>query len=476
VLPETATAWASALLALAVAAAAVAAAAHAVLTKRDVRAAIGWVGLVLAFPLVGPVLYTLFGINRIRRRAVALRHGRPREAAAAASEGEGVGRDGRLAALADLVGRVTGEPLLAGNSLQTLVDGEETYPAMLAAIDGAGASVTLCTYIFDNDATGKAFQAALARAVRRGVAVRVLIDGVGARYSFPPTRRALRAAGVPVAIFLPTLLPWRMPYVNLRTHRKMLVADGRTAFVGGLNIRQEHVVGAGTAHPIRDLHFRLEGPAVAQVQRLFSADWELATGERLEGRTWFPPLAAAGALWARVVPDGPDEDLDQLRWTLLGALSAAERSVRIVTPYFLPDTDLVTALALAALRGVEVDILLPERNNLLLVGWAMNAQLPQVLEPGCRVWLTPPPFDHAKLLVVDGRWSLVGSFNWDPRSLRLNFELGLEVHGGETAARLEALAAERRSAARRLTLDELRRRPLPARLRDGAAWLAQPYL
>lgn len=485
-LPEPAASLLAALAALAVVAGAVAAGAHAVLTKRDVRAAIGWVGLVVLFPLVGAILYALFGINRIRRRATALRAQRPRSEEELATgvptlapilppPAEGAAAHG-LGALAELVGRIVEQPLVAGNRFEPLVDGEEAYPPMLAAIDAAERSVTLSTYIFDNDATGKRFQRALAAAVGRGVEVRVLIDGVGARYSFPPTRGALRQLGVPVAIFMPTFLPGRLPWLNLRTHRKLLVVDGRLAFVGGMNIRQEHLVGGGSEYPVRDLHFRLEGPVVAQVQRLFCADWRFATRERIAGDAFFPALEPAGEVVARVIPDGPDEDIDKLRWTLLGALAVARRSVRVVTPYFLPDPDLVTALSLAALRGVEVDIVLPAAVNVPFVGWAMAAQLPQVLERGCRVWQSPPPFDHSKLMVVDGEWGLVGSFNWDPRSLRLNFELGLEVYGAAVAGRLEALALAKREAARPVTLDQLAARPLWRRLRDGAAWLAQPYL
>lgn len=480
-LPDGLASALAALAAVAIFAGAVAAGAHAVLTKRDVRAAIGWVGLIVLFPLIGAALYALFGINRIRRRATALRAQLPRTeeelAKGALSLPPPAERHAEhgLGALSELVGRIVDQPLVPGNRLEPLVDGEEAYPPMLAAIEAARASVTLSTYIFDNDGTGKRFQRALAAAVERGVEVRVLIDGVGARYSFPPTRGALRELGVPVAIFLPTLLPWRMPWLNLRTHRKVLVVDGRLAFVGGMNIREEHVVSGGTDHPVRDLHFRLEGPAVAQVQRMFCADWRFATGERIAGEAFFPKLEPAGEVVARVIPDGPDEDIDKLRWTLLGALAVARRSVRIVTPYFLPDPDLVTALSLASLRGVEVDVVLPAESNLSLVGWAMDAQLPQVLERGCRVWQTPPPFDHSKLMVVDGEWALIGSFNWDPRSLRLNFELALEAYG-EVAGRLEALALARRDGARQVTLDRLAARPLWRRLRDGVAWLGQPYL
>jgi cardiolipin synthase len=227
---------------------------------------------------------------------------------------------------------------------------------------------------------------------------------------------------------------------------------------------------------VQDLHFRVRGPVVEQVQRLFAADWQFCTREELTGGAWFPELAHAGDVEARVIPDGPDGDLDKLRWTLLGALSVAQRSVTVITPYFLPDTDIVTALNVASMRGVAVEILVPEENNLTLVQWASTAHLPLVVEHGCRVWSTPPPFDHSKLMLVDGQWALVGSANWDPRSLRLNFEIGLELYDLAVAARLQEIVDAKKQGAREITLDELRTRPLWQRLRDGTARLAQPYL
>ena len=162
--------------------------------------------------------------------------------------------------------------------------------------------------------------------------------------------------------------------------------------------------------------------------------------------------------------------------TILGGLAEARRSVRIVTPYFLPDAPLIAALRVAALRGVEVDILLPEHGNLRLVQWAATAQLAQVLSWGCRVYLSGPPFDHSKLLVIDNTWSLVGSHNWDPRSLRLNFEYDVECYSADFAARLDAIIDAKIAASRLLPLAELESRSILRRLRDGAAWLAQPYL
>src|SRR5208282_2080024 len=215
---------------------------------------------------------------------------------------------------------------------------------------------------------------------------------------------------------------------------------------------------------------------VTQLQEVFADDWLFTTGESLRGEAWFPKPEAAGHVLARGVTDGPDENFEKLLWTLLGALSIARYSVRIMTPYFLPDPVVVSALNLAAMRGVQVDIILPSRINLPFVLCASRAMWSQVLQHGCRMWLTPPPFDHSKLMLVDSCWVLLGSANWDSRSLRLNFEFNLECYDVELARRLHDVFEARREAAHPVTLQEMDGRPLPARLRDGIARLLTPYL
>jgi cardiolipin synthase A/B len=458
---------------------------HAVLRKRDVRAAIGWVGVIWLVPVVGAVLYVLLGVNRIRRAALTLRreqHASPALAIGArAPETDhrlaelGPGAD-HFEGLTRLVDRISRLPLAEGNCLEALVDGDEAYPAMLYAIEHATRSVALATYIFDDGPSGRRFVEALAAASRRGVEVRVLVDAVGARYSRPQVPRLLADRGVPVARFLPAFPLRATPYFNLRNHRKILVVDGTTGFTGGMNLREHCVLASRPAHPTRDLHFRVTGPLVAHLQAIFAEDWAFTTGKRLTGPTWFPALAPAGTAKARGIPDGPDEDFEQVLWTLLGALAAARRTVRILTPYFLPPSSLVSALNVAAMRGVEVDIVLPARGNLRFVEWAMWGQLWQVLGQGCRVWLTPEPFDHSKVMTVDGLWSLIGSANWDPRTLRLNFELCVEAYDPDLARRLDGIVSQRIASARRLTEADVRARPLPVQLRDGVARLFAPYL
>jgi cardiolipin synthase len=264
--------------------------------------------------------------------------------------------------------------------------------------------------------------------------------------------------------------------MNLRTQRKILVTDGKLGFTGGINIREGNCLKRNPRRPVQDLHFRVTGPVVMQLQEAFADDWLFTTGESLRGEAWFPKPDPAGQVLARGVGDGPDEDFEKLRWVLLGALAIARQSVQIVTPYFLPDPSLVSALNLAALRGVQVDIILPERSNLPFVQWASRAMWWQVLEHGCRIWLTTPPFDHSKLMLVDGCWVLLGSANWDARSLRLNFEYNVECYDQQLAQELEKLVQTKLQDAHQVTLAEVDARGLPTRLRDGIARLATPYL
>jgi cardiolipin synthase A/B len=286
----------------------------------------------------------------------------------------------------------------------------------------------------------------------------------------------LRREGVRYARFLPAFPLWRLLSMNLRNHRKILVVDGRVGFTGGMNIRIGHWLAKRPGHPVRDLHFRLGGPVVAHLQEVFADDWFFTTHEPLRGETWFPPLDHCGPVLARGIADGPDEDFEKLRWTILAALSAARTSVRVATPYFLPDPTIIAALNLAAMRGVSVKILLPSRGNLPFVQWASRAHWWQVLERGCRLWLSPPPFDHSKVFVVDDAWALVGSTNWDPRSLRLNFEFNVECYDPALAAELTGWFDEQLRHSHETTLAEVDARSLPVRLRDGAARLLTPFL
>ena len=463
---------------------ATAATVHIVLWKRDSRAATAWVGLVWLAPVVGVLVYFCFGINRIQRKAISLR---VRESWSPDVEprltledmerrDELTIRHPNLPGLAAVGRHLTERPILPGNQIEPLVNGDEAYPAMLDSINQAARSVAFLSYIFDSDRAGDAFFEALVRAKDRGVEVRVLIDGVGSRYSKPNMVRRLHSAGLRVAAFLPTRVPRLFKYANLRNHRKILVVDGKIGFTGGTNIREGHWLSLDPKSPVQCVHFLIKGPVVRQLQEVFAIDWAFASGESLGGELWFPTIERSGPVWARGIPDGPDEDFEKISDTILGALSAATSDVRVASPYFLPDAALIRALSVTAMRGVDVRIYLPEKSNIPVVNWATVDQLWQMLEKGCRIFLTPPPFDHTKLLVIDGVWALIGSTNWDARSLRLNFEFNVECYDEAFATELNELIVEKARVAREITQKEVDSRRFLVRMRDGLARLLSPYL
>ena len=305
----------------------------------------------------------------------------------------------------------------------------------------------------------------------------MLIDHVGSRYSKPSMVPRLEAAGVKVATFLPTRIGLLFRYANLRNHRKILVVDGITGFTGGTNIREGHALKLDPEVPVQCAHFKLEGPIAAHLQEVFAIDWAFASGETLKGDLWFPKIERTDDfVAARGVADGPDEDFDNMSEVILGAIATATKHIRIASPYFIPDPPILRSLIVAANRGAIVDIVLPSNNNVPIVDWAATALIAQLIEKGCHVYRSAPPFDHTKLMVIDGAWSLLGSTNWDPRSLRLNFEFNVECYSMPLAAELEALIDEKIESGRRVTLEEINDRSLPVKLRDGLARLLSPYL
>lgn len=467
--------WAATLLSLA---AGLGAAGHAVVYKRDPRSATLWVLLIALLPLGGAALYLLFGINRYQRRA--RRRFRSMGAVwSAENRSDGYSLPPEWRGLAQLVGRATGLPLTAGNHVRPLFDGAEAYPAMLAAIGSARHSVVLASYLFDGSEIGLAFVDALTRAHRRGVRVRVLIDDVAVRLSRHGAYPALKRAGVPVAVFNRSWIPARLHAAHLRNHRKLLVIDGTVGFTGGMNVQAPYWRPEAPALAYRDLHFRIDGPVVAHLAETFVHDWCDTTGELLSSEFFGGAPAAgdgSGTCLARGIEAGPDETIDRLRWVFMGALSVARRSVRIWTPYFVPDQALIVALSTAALRGVAVDVLTPEHGDHPFVQWAARAQYWQVLEHGVRIHERPGPFDHRKLLLVDGTWCCLGSANWDARSLRLNFEFNVEVYDAPLVAGLEAAFDRARQEARTISPESLLAQPLATRVRNGVARLFAPVL
>jgi len=449
---------------------ALAAGVHVLLYVRNSRAAFGWLGLIIVFPIAGALLYALFGINRVRRKAQRV----SREADAEPGKETLVAADTAGLSRAGPGYRVTGSDSVSGNRTRTCYNGEEAYPLMLTAIDQAQREVLLSSYIFDNDDTGRRFLEKLSAAHDRGCRVRVLVDDVGIRYSFPSILRELRKHGLDYRRFMPMKLFPPSFSINLRTHRKLLITDRRVTFAGGMNIGDRQLVDGPSPHRASDLHFCFEGPLSTDCARLFADDWKFSGGEPLDD--WSEPCPEAGPSPCRLISDGPDDTLDSLMLVIMGVISSARERVWIMTPYFLPERQILGCLQAAALTGVDVQVMIPEKNNWPLVQWALQHNMAELLDAGVRILRRPPPFAHSKCMVVDDDYALVGSSNMDPRSLRLNFELGIELFDPKMNAELSRHFQETARDCAAFTLQEIRARKTFARLRDGASALFTPYL
>ena len=446
------------------------AATHAILYKRRPQSAFGWIAVSFSLPFAGALLYYLFGINRVRMRARMLLQRLPEPLCPTEFLGT---PPPVLAPLARLSEAVTGWPLTAGNRVDVLYDSADTFNAMIAAIDGAVTYVHFGTYIFDGGPLGKRFASALAAAVARGVDVRVLLDGVGELYSRPTIRRLLRGTGVKLERFLPPRLFPPSVSVNLRNHRKSLIVDGVVAFTGGVNVRDRYLEGPAERRII-DLHCRVAGPIVAQIETVFLRDWQFATDGPAEQPG--PPPAPAGGRLCRAVTDGPDTELDRLTALYLGAIGQARRRIAIMTPYFVPPRELITPLQAAALEGIDVAVILPAQNNLPYIHAATRHMLWELLDRGVNVYYQPPPFVHSKLFYVDDHYAQLGSANFDARSLRLNFEMNLEIYDRDVVTELARHFENVRGRSRAVTLVDVDSRSFGTKVLDGGAWLFSPYL
>ena len=469
---------------------------HCMLRSRDPRSTLAWLFAVWVAPVLGSVLYLLFGINRVQEKGWqknesdqtfrSNRELREQEKRPLAYW-RGL-RDGLLAQPADagaqelnaFLNRLSpNHPLLGGNAVRILVDAREAYPEMFNAIRNARSHIHLQSYIIGADETGRELLEALAKRAAAGVEVRVLYDEYG---SAPARMRGFfrRYARIPrmqIIGFTQANLHKRQFQVNLRNHRKILVVDGAVGYTGGMNFYDVYRTG-GSTPPTHDYHFRVEGPVVMELQYSFLRDWYYMTDEapeKLLAPEYFPPLAAAGQTPVRLLNNGPTiTENDTLLDAIFAAISGARRQVLLVTPYFVPPPEIQRVLRCAALRGVEVKVLVPSINNHAYVGYASRALYDGLLEAGVRIFEQPPPFLHAKALLVDDCIAFIGSANLDARSLRLNYENSLVVLDERFGSELKRVVLDDFALGHEILLTNWRLRPLRKRLTENFCSLLSP--
>lgn len=452
---------------------------HVLLFKENERTSLAWIGLVILSPVIGSLFYWLFGINRIKRLA---QKEHPQTFKQDFRQAEKAIHFHALPAHwhSSIIAGYKIHPinLLAQNHVEPLINGDAAYPAMIESIHQAHRYIVLSSYIFDYDSLGHQFVDALAKAQQRGVIVNVLLDGIGVGYSWHKSDRVLKKLGVKTARFLPAISLTSIRFINLRNHRKILCIDGTVAYIGGMNLSEDNLVSTA-AHPIDDIHFKVSGPVIDQISQVFSEDWFFATGELIQ----FPSYQAkasqqcnSGSVVARVIQDGPDEDHNKIRWTLINALVCAQTSVKIMTPYFIPDQTLMTSLHAAALRGVAIEIIVPKRSNIAFIDWVLEANFLRILAHGIKIYKNNRPFDHSKIVLIDDLWSFIGSTNWDARSLEFNFEINLECFDAQLNAKLSAFFATKKQQSTMVTEQEMKELATYKKVRNNLFRLFSPYL
>ena len=463
---------------------------HVLLNKHRPVSAVLWLAVLWAFPFVGALVYLCFGIDQVERGAAARVACReiqreldlpPGTDATAVLASSSPLPSGRGVEILDTTNR--GRRALAhmgGNRVELLVDGDEFYPALEKAIAAARDSIHLQSFIIARDATGRALVEQLAARAREGLVVRLLYDRFGSTYAHYSTMfRAARKAGVKLAS-ISHASPLRGRFqVNLRNHRKVAVIDGRVGFTGGINIGDLNLSARSGGEPIRDYHMRVEGPAVSELQLQFLADWSFASGEapaELVLERYFPAQLRAGSALVNAVLGGPYSGGHALTDLLFAAIGAASRTLRVVTPYFVPNEAILQAIRAAALRGVDTRLVVPQLGNHWYVDYAARSLYTSLLESGVRIFERRPPFSHAKALVVDQDYAVLGSPNLDYRSLHLNFETAVEVVEPAFLVRLNEQIASELAHSVEVDLDTHRARSMGRRLAENFCYLFQPLL
>jgi cardiolipin synthase len=447
-----------------------------ILQKREPVATVGWVLSLAALPYLGFLIYFALGPQKIKRQR--LRRNRSRNGM---GSHEAICPPSEVCTELALLGQaVTGLPPSSATRVDLLVDGAATYDALVEAIARARNHVHLEYYIFERDRTGTRIRDALIERAKAGVHVRLLLDAVGAAKVNKRFLKPLLEAGCEHAWFHPTQFrPFTRPWVNLRTHRKIVVIDGTVAFAGGINITDEEN-DALNPNAYRDLHMRLEGEIVRGLQQVFVEDWIYATGQKREhfaGTVLWAPSAEQphGDIAVQVLTSGPDSDWEAIHRLQVGAIHDAKERVWLVTPYFVPGEAAMMALTSAALAGLDVRLLVPKQSDSKLVTFAARSYFDELLAARVKVYEYGPRMLHTKALLCDDNLAILGSANFDHRSFRLNFEVALLFREPAFNARVaELLEGEFGSASR--VLNERNRALWRNRLPEALARLGSPFL
>jgi cardiolipin synthase len=427
--------------------------------NKSPNATLAWLWAILLFPVLGGVVYFFLGSERVYRRRLRLVHDLESRAGP-----HGTPADCRYFCQVPELERINGFPSTGGNQAELLADGTAFFPALLRTIESAKHHLHLEFYIWNMDRTGRTVRDALIAAASRGVEVRVLVDEIGSLKLLRSFFRKLEQAGGKFSWFH-TFSPWRgRLHLNLRNHRKLVIADGQVALTGGMNIGNEYWTG-GKEPPYRDVHLRLTGPVVTQLAEVFAQDRYFAKGEALlDPERYYPECPAVAEVEMQVIPGGPDNDLNEIQLSVLAMLHHTKQRLRLMTPYFVPEDAVLCAIQLAAMRGIVIELMVPARGDHFYLTHVTRSYYEELLPHGVRIFEYQPSLLHAKVGIIDDHSSMCGSANLDVRSLRINFELNVALYSPELAASLHHLFESNLADCREVTEASHAARPFHHRL------------
>lgn len=442
---------------------------------------VAWIMAIVNLPFVGPLLFLVFGINRVERRAA-----RKQQATSIIHRSlpeltqyqliPGEAQDPRQVRLMRLATRVAETAPMHGNRIEVLDDTIRTLAYIEEAIRSAKRTLHLEYYIWQPDKTGTRIRDLLIQKAREGVAVRFLYDGIGSLRLSRRFLQPMRDAGIQVASFLPGANLHERWSINLRSHRKIVIVDGLIGFTGGMNIGDEYIGKDPNLGFWRDTHLRLYGPVVLQLQQVFAEDWFYATGEELTQPENFPPPNETGTVVAQVVAGEPAGDSHSFHAILFAAINEAREQLLLTTSYFVPTEPLVAALEAAALRGVRVRLMLPAKSDHPSTVFAAHSYYELLLRSGVEIYEYGRGLMHAKTLAVDDDWSMIGSPNFDARSLLLNFEIAVITYDSRTTLELVEQFQKDLKYAKRVELEPWLKRSAIERLPESICRLFAPVL
>jgi cardiolipin synthase len=441
-----------------------------IMQRSEPVATLGWLMALAFLPYVGFIVYYVLGPQRIRRS------GQRREAAHAAIGARGKSNIGDEAVvLSRMAQTMTGYPRTTATRVDLLIDGGATYDALVEAINSAQRHVHVEYYIYAGDRTGLRIRDALIERAKAGVKVRILLDGVGSRLK-RDFAQPLHEAGVELAFFHPVrwwTLPFSRPTVNMRSHRKIVICDGKIGFTGGINVTDDENETLNDK-AFHDLHLRIEGDAVRWLQVAWLEDWQYATQKTITDDALFAD-PAPGPISAQVIPAGPDNDWEPIHRMQVEAIHAAQHRVWLATPYFVPSRAALFALEGAAMRGLDVRVMVPKRSDSRLVTAAARSYFDKLLKAGVRIFEYGPRMLHCKVLLTDEALAMIGTSNFDTRSFSLNFEIVMLFCDKGVSSSIEASMEADMALASEVTKQSAKP-PFLSRLGEATARLFSPML